>query len=93
MHGVFNMLPEDLPIPVQLHKRASGPAKRDWAFACPARHQEVPIVEEIAIGSRAIGQHPVVHDATLHINEIGASARHGSEQRITVVSLVGVIDG
>lgn len=68
-------------------------AKRDWAFAGSASHQEVPIVEEIAIGSRTVGQGPVLHDATLHIAEIGARARHGSEQRITVVGLVGVIDG
>ena len=93
MHGVFAMLPEDLAIPVQLHERASGPAKRDWTFAGPARHQEVPIVEEIAIGPWAIGQCPVLHDATLHIDEIGAGARHRGEQRIAVVGLIGVIDG
>jgi hypothetical protein len=69
MHGVFDMPPEDPALPVQLHERASGSAKRDWAFAGPASHQEGPIVERIAIGSRAVGG-PVLHDATPHIDEI-----------------------
>jgi len=51
------------------------------------------MVEEIAIGRRTIGQRPVMYDTALHVDEIGASARHGGEQRITVVGLVGMIDG
>src|SRR5262249_47664401 len=56
MHGVLDMLPKDLPIPVQFHERASISTKRDGAFAHPASHQEAPIVEEIAIGPRTVGQ-------------------------------------
>src|SRR5262249_27535958 len=93
MDGVFDMLPEDLAIPVQLHERAASPTKRDRAFARPASHQEAPIVEEIAIGPRTVEQRPVVHNATLHVDEIGARACHRGEQRIAVMSLVGLIHG
>jgi len=80
-------LPHDLAVPVHLEGGAgleSLPGRKALhAVLDLAAVEQVPVVEEIAVRTRPVGQAPGVSDGAVHVHQVhGAVAEHRGEQRV-----------